>query len=176
MLARARVKGGQMVTGGTSKCGVCSLFKPAGEVITVALWRSGDGTDKPFRPVRVCTSCTTRPVADVIGAPTPRRQDERDVPVPEYVPYGEEEAKVSKLDALALIEASSRNDFRGFDIILEHADPRALIGSPALIAERMAIQGAIVGGALSENPSRRDAQQVRDEVFRKVREVYGQWG
>jgi hypothetical protein len=79
-------------------------------------------------------------------------------------------------DALAFVEAVAREDEQGVAVILEHANPGALARAVALIAERCAIEGAILGGLVSENASREEIYAVRNEVLRRVRQHFGQAG
>ena len=79
-------------------------------------------------------------------------------------------------DALAFVEAVAREDQQGTDVILEHASPGALARAVALVAERCAIEGAVLGGLLSDNASREETYATRDEVLRRVREYFGQAG
>ncbi len=79
-------------------------------------------------------------------------------------------------DGLALVEATSRSDFRGMLTILGNADLRVLALGLANIAEQCAIYGAIAGGRLSENSPMEELKAVRDEVFLKVREAHGRAG
>jgi hypothetical protein len=76
-------------------------------------------------------------------------------------------------DALAFVEAVAREDEQGVAVILEHANPGALARAVALVAERCAIEGAMLGGRVSENASRDEVYAVRDEVLRRVRQSFG---
>jgi hypothetical protein len=76
-------------------------------------------------------------------------------------------------DALAFVEAVAREDEQGVAVILEHANPGALARAVALIAERCAIEGALLGGRVPEGASRDEVYAVRDEVLRRVRQSFG---
>ena len=79
-------------------------------------------------------------------------------------------------DGLAYLEAQARNDDQAMDAILAHADPRTLVAGVAAVAEQCAIQGAILGGAVSASAPGDEQLAARDEVLRRVRQQYEQSG